>query len=47
MALKDALYILESLGVNVIVKGRGIIKEQSVKPGTKIKKNLRITLYLG
>ncbi len=47
MALKDALYILESLGVNVIVKGRGIIKEQSVKPGTQIKKNQRITLYLG
>lgn len=47
MALKDALYILESLGVNVIVKGRGIIKEQSVKPGTLIKKNQKITLYLG
>lgn len=46
MALKDALYILESLGIKVKVDGRGIIKKQSVKPGTTIKRNQKITLYL-
>ncbi len=47
MALKDALYILESLGFKVNVKGRGIIKKQSVQPGTLVKKNQKITLFLG
>ncbi len=47
MALKDALYILESLGLSVNVQGRGIIKKQSVQPGTLVKKNQKITLFLG
>ncbi|MBN1251979.1 MAG: transpeptidase family protein [Bacteroidales bacterium] len=47
MGLKDALYILENLGLNVIVKGKGSIKEQSIEPGTEIKKNQRILLSLG
>jgi cell division protein FtsI (penicillin-binding protein 3) len=46
MALKDALYILESLGLKVNVDGRGIIKKQSLKPGTSVKQNQKITLYL-
>ena len=47
MALKDAVYILESIGLSVNVKGRGIIKKQSIKPGTILKSNKKITLFLG
>ena len=47
MALKDALYILEKLGMKVQVSGRGIIRNQSVAPGTIIRKNMTIKLLLG
>ncbi|OQY03946.1 MAG: hypothetical protein B6I20_03910 [Bacteroidetes bacterium 4572_117] len=46
MALKDALYILENLGMKVIVRGRGIITRQSVQPGTVVRNNQRIILEL-
>ncbi len=47
MALKDALYILEKLGLKVKVNGRGIIRKQSIPPGTGIRKNMTISLSLG
>ncbi len=47
MALKDALYILEKLGLKVRVNGRGIIRKQSIPAGTGIRKNMTITLNLG
>ena len=47
MALKDALYILEKLGLKVIANGRGSVRRQSIPPGTSIRKNMTIKLSLG
>lgn len=46
MALKDALYILEKLGLKVNIYGRGVVRKQSIPAGTQIKKNMKITLSL-
>ncbi len=43
---KDALYILENMGLNVQLKGSGIVKEQSIKRGEHIKKNQIVSLKL-
>lgn len=37
MGLRDALYILENLGLKVKVEGVGKVKQQSILPGTKTK----------
>ena len=47
MGLKDAIFILEKLNVEVNIVGSGAVSKQSLKPGTKITKNAKITLYLG
>ncbi len=36
MGLRDALYILENLGLKVETKGFGRVKQQSIKPGTTV-----------
>ena len=36
MGLRDALYILENLGLNVEINGYGRVKRQSIKPGTRV-----------
>lgn len=46
MGLKDAVYLMESVGLKVVVKGRGIIKEQSIEAGTLVKKNQTVVLSL-
>jgi cell division protein FtsI (penicillin-binding protein 3) len=46
MGLKDALYLLESMNMKVVAKGKGRIKEQSVSPGAGLVKNQKITLEL-
>jgi cell division protein FtsI (penicillin-binding protein 3) len=46
MSLKDALYLLESMGLKVTVAGKGNVKQQSVEPGTKITKGNTITIEL-
>ena len=46
MGLRDAIYILENLGLQVSVKGYGRIKEQSIKPGTKVR-GQKIWIRLG
>ncbi len=43
---KDAVFILEDLGLNVNVKGRGKVVSQSIKPGTQIKKGMKINIVL-
>ncbi len=43
---KDAVFILENLGLNVSIKGRGRVVYQSLKSGTKIKKGTKINLVL-
>ncbi len=46
MGLKDALYLLENMGMKVAVKGKGKIVVQSVAPGTVLIKGVTIMLEL-
>lgn len=46
MDAQDAIYILENLGVQVIISGRGAVRTQSVKPGTNSKAVKQIVLEL-
>ncbi len=46
MSLKDALYMLESMGMKVNVVGRGMVKRQSVTPGDKLNKGEQIVIEL-
>lgn len=46
MGLGDALYLLESLGLNAKVVGSGIVKTQSVDPGVEVFKGQLITITL-
>lgn len=46
MSGMDALALLENLGVRVVIKGHGKVKEQSVKPGTPIDRTPKIELKL-
>jgi len=45
MGLRDALYVLENLGLNVKTEGFGKVKKQSIQPGTKLK-GQEINIYL-
>jgi len=45
MGLRDAIYILENLGLQVKIRGYGRVKQQSIKPGTKVRgQEIRIRL---
>lgn len=46
MGLKDAVFLLENMGLRVEVVGRGSIKNQSIAPGTRINKGDKIRLEL-
>jgi cell division protein FtsI (penicillin-binding protein 3) len=46
MGLKDALFLLEQMGLNVVVNGRGSVVNQSVKPGTLVNKGMPVVLDL-
>lgn len=46
MDIKDAIYILENLGIKAEFKGKGVIKSQQPVPGTRIKNIDRVTLKL-
>ena len=46
MTLRDALYVLESLNLKVIVQGKGKVFMQDVLPGNSINKNQKVTLLL-
>jgi cell division protein FtsI (penicillin-binding protein 3) len=46
MGLKDALYLLESMGVKVAVKGRGKVSAQSIAPGSNVAKGTSVLLEL-
>lgn len=46
MPIMDALSILENLGFEVMVEGKGNVKNQSIKPGEKINSNKKVTLSL-
>jgi cell division protein FtsI (penicillin-binding protein 3) len=47
MGLRDALYLLETTGLQVKVKGKGSVQKQSIQAGTKIIKGQVITIELG
>jgi cell division protein FtsI (penicillin-binding protein 3) len=45
MGLKDALYVLENLGLQVQVNGVGRVRQQSIIPGTRVQgQTVRLTL---
>ena len=46
MSAKDAVFILEKLGLNAKVHGKGDVSRQSLQPGAKIQKGRRIDIYL-
>jgi len=46
MGLKDALYLLENMGVKVTIKGKGKIATQSIAPGTSLVNGVTVVLEL-
>ncbi|MEO6961143.1 MAG: penicillin-binding protein [Puia sp.] len=46
MGLKDALYLLESRDIQVMVRGAGKVNQQSIAPGTAIERNQKLTIEL-
>ncbi|MFN8298270.1 MAG: penicillin-binding protein [Chitinophagales bacterium] len=46
MSLKDAIYMLETLGMHVSVKGMGRVHTQSVVAGTQLQRGMTITIEL-
>ncbi|RYY62029.1 MAG: PASTA domain-containing protein [Chitinophagaceae bacterium] len=46
MGLRDALYLLETMGVKVSVTGKGKVKTQSLQPGTVLTKGAAVVLEL-
>jgi len=46
MGLKDALYILENRGLKVRIVGSGMVKKQSLQPGSRCFNGSAITLEL-
>lgn len=47
MGLRDAIFLLESTGLQIRVSGRGSVLRQSISPGTKVEKGKEITIQLG
>ena len=46
MTLRDAIYVLENLGLDVEAKGRGRVSTQSMTPGGKVTKGSTIKLQM-
>ncbi len=46
MGLSDALFLLESNGMRVVVDGLGTVRKQSVRPGSLIRKGAIVTLNM-
>jgi len=47
MGLKDALYLLENMGVKVVARGKGKINNQSIPVGTPLTKGFTVLVELG
>jgi len=43
---KDAIYLLENMGLKVTMSGSGIVRKQSIAPGRRVKKNNKVNLVL-
>ena len=46
MSARDAVYILEQLGMSITLQGHGKVRSQSVEPGSRISHGQEITLRL-
>ncbi|HLF64900.1 MAG TPA: penicillin-binding protein [Saprospiraceae bacterium] len=46
MGVRDALYLLENAGLIVRVTGAGLVRSQSLLPGTRVSKGMQIELKL-
>jgi cell division protein FtsI (penicillin-binding protein 3) len=46
MGLKDALFLLEQQGLNVLVNGKGTVVKQSINPGHSIYKGMPVVIEL-
>ncbi|MCK4852772.1 MAG: PASTA domain-containing protein, partial [Bacteroidales bacterium] len=46
MNARDAIYIIESLGMRVIIEGYGKVSKQSLAPGSRVTKGKEIILKL-
>ncbi|MCX6267819.1 MAG: penicillin-binding transpeptidase domain-containing protein [Bacteroidetes bacterium] len=46
MGLKDALFLLEQQGLNVLVNGKGTVVKQSINPGLTIYKGMPVVIEL-
>lgn len=46
MTAKDAVYLLENMGLTTSVQGRGVVYRQSLKPGTRFRKGQKILIQL-
>ncbi len=46
MTAKDAIFILEELGINCQIEGKGFVVNQSITAGTRINKNAIVSLTL-
>ena len=47
MGLKDALYLLENMGVKVVARGKGKVINQSIPAGTPLMKGFTVFVELG
>jgi cell division protein FtsI (penicillin-binding protein 3) len=47
MGLKDAIYLLENMGLKVQAKGKGKVMMQSVQAGTAFRKGMMVYVMLG
>jgi cell division protein FtsI (penicillin-binding protein 3) len=46
MRAKDAIYLVENMGMLAEVKGRGFVRSQSLKPGSSFKKGQKVMIQL-
>ena len=46
MGARDAIYLLENLGLNTAINGRGTVHSQDPPPGTILRKGDRVTLQM-
>ena len=46
MGLRDAVFLLENKGLRVEPIGRGMVKKQSILPGSRIEEGKKITIHL-
>jgi len=46
MCLKDAIFLLENVGLKVVVNGRGTVRRQSIQPGTRVRRGENVVLEM-